>query len=208
MNANMHGATGRTTGDAGFALPLVVFALVLLGVMGIAGLQSSRDELLSAMAVSNSHRAFYAAEAGIHKAVSNWSQLDTLMDYPGDTLVESWTEVENGCSYQLAYRRIDDGDGLFQFFSIESTGRSPGLNGATRRVGTIMKSYVVVGAGVAYDGTLSISGNPEIRGPCSDVHSNFDINVEGDPKIGGSLSTSGIATGPGSPTDTLNNPIV
>ena len=56
------------TRDSGFALPIVVFALVLLGMIGGAALQASRDELLSAEAVSHSNQAFYAADAGIHSA--------------------------------------------------------------------------------------------------------------------------------------------
>ncbi len=97
------------TRDGGFALPIVVFALVVLGVIGVAALQSTRDELLSAQAVSNSSQAFYAAEAGLHTAVSNWDQdaMDTLVANPGDSLVGSWTTIENRCSYQLVYRRID-----------------------------------------------------------------------------------------------------
>ena len=113
--------------DAGFALPIVVFALVLLGMIGGAALQSSRDELFSAEAVSHSNQAFYAAEAGIHSAASNWDQvaMDTLMASPGDSLLGSWTSIENRCSYQLVYRRIDGGDRPDKLYSVESTGRKP-----------------------------------------------------------------------------------
>ena len=205
-----HGGTPliRTARDAGFAMPIVVFALVLLGIIGAAALQSSRDELLSAEAVSHSNQAFYAAEAGIHSAASSWDQvaMDTLMASPGDSLLGSWTTIENRCSYQLVYRRIDGGDTSAKLYSVESTGRSPGLNGGRRRIAIIMKGGVVgVSAAVAFDTDLVISGNPEITGLCGSVHTNGDLLLSGNPIIAGDLSATGTVVGGGVPTDTLGS---
>ncbi len=197
-----------TRRDAGFALPIVVFALVLLGMIGGAALQTSRDELLSAEAVSHSNQAFYAAEAGIHTAVSGWDQVawDTLMAGTGDSLVASWTTIENRCSYQLVYRRIDGGDGSDKLYSVESTGRSHGLNRGRRRIGIIMRGAVVgVSAAVAFDADLLISGNPEITGLCGSVHTNGDLILPGNPIIAGDLSAAGTVSGGGIPTDTLGS---
>ena len=195
------------TRDGGFALPIVVFALVLLGVIGVAALQTSRDELLSGVAVSSSNAAFYAAEAGIHSAVSNWDQdgMDTLMASPGDSLVGSWTTLENRCSYQLVIRRVDGGDLLTRLYSIESTGQARGLNRATRRISIIVKSPYVTG--LAFGGDVIISGNPIIKGACSELHSNGDLNVGGTATVGGNVSTSGSATVSGTLQDTLSNPV-
>ncbi len=161
--------------------------------------------------MSGSNQAFYAAEAGIHSAVSNWDQvaIDTLVASTGDSLVGSWTTIENRCSYQLVYRRIDGGDTSTKLYSVQSTGQSPGLNGGRRRVGLIMKGGVAVSldAGVTFGGDLEISGNPEITGDCGGLHSNGDIGLQGNPIIGGDLSVSGTASGGGSPVDTLGNPI-
>ncbi len=44
--------------DAGFTLPIVLTAMVMLGAMGVAALQASRDEFLSATAVNSSNLAF------------------------------------------------------------------------------------------------------------------------------------------------------
>lgn len=200
----------RTARDAGFALPIVIFALVLLGMIGGAALQTSRDELLSAEAVTSSNKAFYAAEAGIHSAVSSWNQtaMDTLMLIPGDSLVESWTTIENRCSYQLVYRRIDGGDASDKLYSVESTGRSPGLNGGRRRIGIIMRGAVVgVSAAVAFDADLLINGNPEITGLCGSVHTNGDLVLLGNPIIAGDLSATGTVSGGGIPTDTLGSTV-
>ena len=199
------------TRDSGFALPIVVFALVLLGMIGGAALQTSRDELLSAEAVSHSNRAFYAAEAGIHGAVSSWDQLamDTLMLIPGDSLVESWTTIENRCSYQLVYRRIDGGDTSDKLYSVESTGRSPGLNGGRRRIGIIVRSTVGVASALVFGGDVELSGNPTIKGACPDIHSNGDLDISGTSTVAvdGNVTSSGTASVGGTLQDLLGDPI-
>ena len=200
----------RTNRDGGFALPIVIFALVLLGVIGVAALQASRDELLSATAVSGSNQAFYAAEAGIHSAVSNsdMEAMDTLVAIPGDSLVGSWTTIENRCSYRLVYRRIDGGDANTKLYSIGSTGQSPGLNGGRRRVGIIVKSVKVPPTAIVFGPNLEISGSATIVGDCGGVHTNGDtLLISGNPTISDGLTTSGVAAGTGSPVDTLGNPV-
>ena len=42
IHTKTDGATGRPTRDAGYALPMSVFTLVLLGMMGVAGVVSLR----------------------------------------------------------------------------------------------------------------------------------------------------------------------
>ena len=199
----------RTARDAGFALPIVVFALVLLGMIGGAALQASRDEILSAEAVSHSNQAFYAAEAGIHSAASNWDQvaMDTLMASPGDSLLGSWTSIENRCSYQLVYRRIDGGDTSDKLYSVESTGRSPGLNGGRRRIGIIMKGGYGLGAALVFGGDVDLSGNPTIKGECPDIHSNGDLDVSGTSTVAGNVSSSGTAWVGGTLQDTLGSSV-
>ncbi len=198
------------TRDGGFVLPIMVFALLLLGVMGAASLQSSRDELLSATAVTSSNLAFYAAEAGIHDAVANWdaSAMDTLLANPGDSLVESWTTLANGCSYQVVYRRVDGGDAAAnRLFSVESTGQSPGLNGGTRRVGILMKSLKVVNNAMGFGGDATLAGNPTILGPCPDIHSNGDLLISGTATVDGNVTSSGTANVSGTLQDPLGDPV-
>ena len=198
----------RHSAEEGFALPATIFVLVLLGVMGVTALQSSTDELLSATAVHSSNEAFYAAEAGIHSAVSNWDQdaMDALVTNPGDSLVASWATIANRCSYQIVYRRIDGGDTSEKLYSVESTGQSPGLNGGRRRVGIIVKTGWV-DAALVFGGDAIISGNPTVKGACPDIHSNGDLDVPGNATIGGDLTASGSAFVGGSVQDTLGNGI-
>ncbi len=167
-------ATGRPTCDAGFTLPIVLSVLVMLGVMGVAALQASRDELLSAL---------------------------------GDSLVASWTTIENRCGFQVVYRRIDGGDGDQKLYSLESTGRTPGLQGATQRISVIFEGPIIVQAAMAVQGDFGINGDATVTGLCGSIHTNGDLQVGGNPVMSGDLSTSGIRTGGGVPTDTLGNPI-
>ena len=198
-------SAGRATREEGYALPIMVFALVLLGMMGAAGLQSSGDELLSAVAVSNSSQAFYAAEAGLHDAVSVWNRgaMDTLLANPGDSVVGSWTAIENRCSYQVVYRRVDAGDTDTWLYSLESTGQSPGINGGRRRVGIMMRKRIVIDAAVAFESDLLISGDPEITGLCGQVHTNGSLDISGSPVIAGTVTAVGSTNG--TAVDTLGN---
>ena len=198
------------THDGGFVLPVMVFALLMLGVMGAASLQTSRDELLSAAAVNSSNLAFYAAEAGIHDAVANWNAwaMDASLANPGDSLVTSWTTLENGCGYRVVYRRVDGGDlPADRLFSVESTGRSPGLNGATRRVGIMVKSFKWDLAAMALGGDVQLAGNPTIVGPCSDVHMNGDAVFSGNGTIDGEVSASGTVTVGGALVDAVGDTV-
>ena len=202
--------TTETRGDRrGHALPLVLFALVLLGVLGSASLQTTRDDLMSATAIRGSNAAFYAAEAGLSTAMANWDQdaIDTLLTTSGDSLVSSWSTLANSCEYQTVFRRVDQQDTVtYKLYSITSTGRSPGMSSGQRRVGMMWRVFVGL-PGIAFDNDLEISGNATITGACAGVHSNGALNLAGNPVIGGDVSTSDTVLVGGNPVDTLGNPI-
>ena len=211
IDAKTLGRVVRTR-DAGFTLPIVLSVLVMLGVMGVAALQASRDEMLSALAVSKSNQAFYAAEAGLHSALENWDQaaMNTLLADPGDSLVTSWTTIENRCGFRLVYRRIDGGDTILagaRLYSIESTGRTPGLDGAMQRIGGLVKEGVAIAHAIAFQGNLEFSSNVSITGECGDIHSNGDIALNGNATLGGTVESAGTVVINGNPVDTLGNPI-
>ena len=197
------------THQAGFALPIVLSVLVMLGIMGVAALQAARDELLSAQAVSKSSQAFYAAEAGLHFALENWDQraIDTLVADPGDSLATPWRKIPNRCGFRVVWRRIDGGDTGRKLYSLESTGRTPGLDGATQRIGIIVEGAPLVEDAVAFGGNLELSANPIILGDCGSIHSNGALDINANPTIAGTLSTSETANVGGTPVDEFGNPI-
>ncbi len=127
--------------QAGFALPTVLLAMILLTVLGTAALQSSRDELMAGEALEQSGLAFYAAESGIAQAVVDWNQVNVedSVALPGDSLVRAWQTLDNGCSYRVVVRRIDGGDAAAKLYSITSTGRGPGNAPGQRHISVLVK---------------------------------------------------------------------
>ena len=195
----------------GFVLPTVLMLMMVLSTISVFLLISSGDQQRAGRAMRESARSFYAADAGLQSAIANWDQgaFDTLLANAGDSLVMSPTTIENGCSYQLVYTRIDGGDSISdKLYSVASTGRTPGLDGATQRVGAI-----IVGEGggesmaMIFGGDLIISANPHVLGPCGHVHVNGALDITASPTLAGRVSASDTVLVTGAPLDTLGNPI-
>ena len=131
-----------------------------------------------------------------------------MLANPGDSLVESWTTLENGCGYQVVYRRVDGGDlPTVKLFSVESTGQSPGLNGGRRRVSIMLKSLKTINNAIAFGGDAIFGGNPTILGPCSDIHTNGDALFSGTATVDGNVSASGTANVAGVLLDALGDTV-
>ena len=107
----------------GFVLPTVLMLMMVLSTIGVFLLRSSSDQQRAGRAMRESARAFYAGDAGIQSAIANWDQaaMDTVLATPGDSLVAALTTIENGCSYQVVYTRIDGGGTNEWLYSVEST---------------------------------------------------------------------------------------
>ena len=71
----------------GFVLPIVIFALAIMGVLVAAGATMTQDDRQGSLSVQEGTRSFYAAEAGLNGVVANWSaqQYDTLVVAGGST---------------------------------------------------------------------------------------------------------------------------
>ena len=89
----------------GFAMPVVLFALVILSTMAIVLLDVSEDEGRASKAVRLSAEAFYAAETGLSAVQSKWydstSSFDSLVGAlsTGGTLDLGWDTLPSGSSY-------------------------------------------------------------------------------------------------------------
>src|SRR5262245_34377803 len=57
----------------GFALPVAVFALVIVGVLVTGGFYIARQETRTGVASQNASEAFYLAETGIYNTLANWN---------------------------------------------------------------------------------------------------------------------------------------
>ena len=75
-------------GQRGFALPVAVFALVVIGVLVTSGFYTVRQESRIGVADENAGMAFYLTEQGLVDLISSWNAglFGALPDW-GDTVV-------------------------------------------------------------------------------------------------------------------------
>ncbi len=119
-------------------MPMIIFALVVMGTVAVAAMLTAGDEQRSARAVRESGAAFYAAEAGLNQVWATWD--DTLVANlaPGDSLDLGWQTLDNGASYRAVITRYDNGSGITVtdpvLLGMMVEGRGPGPLGGQRVV--------------------------------------------------------------------------
>src|SRR5687767_8612679 len=62
----------RRGSRAGFALPVAVFAMVVIGVLVTGGFYMARQETRIGVASQSAQSAFYLAERGVYNTLANW----------------------------------------------------------------------------------------------------------------------------------------
>ncbi len=112
------------TGESGFVLISVIFAIVIISVVSIGALVSSNDEQAAGRAIRESTDAFYAANAGLSAELAGWDQAarDADLIILGDSVDLGWTSLENGSSYRAVVRLT--GLGGQRHYSLNVTGRN------------------------------------------------------------------------------------
>src|ERR1043166_7320376 len=58
--------------NGGFILPLVIFALAVMGILLLVLLRTSDDDRMGSRYVLEGTRSFYAAESGLNKIIAAW----------------------------------------------------------------------------------------------------------------------------------------
>ena len=66
-------STDNRRSRAGFALPVAVLALVVVGVLVTGGFYMAQQETRVGVASQNTTMAFYIAEQGMNEVLANWS---------------------------------------------------------------------------------------------------------------------------------------
>ena len=85
----------------GFAMPLVLLALVVMSTIAVAALTTASDEQKSARAVREAGLAFYDAEAGLWESWANWPEESVVTAIAqGDSLDLGWQTLDNGADYR------------------------------------------------------------------------------------------------------------
>ncbi len=149
----------------GFALPVTVFALVVVGVITTGGFFMAHQEGRIGVASEHAGLAFYLTERGLADATGKWnSSLFGALPLWGDTMV---TRDYSGLG-KVTTRVTRLTDFLF-FLDVEATVTRGGavLSGASRRVGVTLRlvtADMTPRAALTTRGVTQLSGTAEVHG--------------------------------------------
>lgn len=183
----------RHRDDGGFALPVAIFALVVVGVLVTGGFYIARQEARIGTASENSALAFYLAEKGINEALADWqASYFSLPLWTTDTVTGSDGQGEWEVEITHTGNRL---------FFLDGTGTVTGqgiLSGATRRVGLIARLF---------SPQLNPPAALTTRGPTAVKGSALINGVDGDPPewTSGQCTPFGNEDKPGVLTDDASN---
>ena len=143
--------------ERGFALPMVLLALVVLSVIVVTSIQTAGHQRQAGTGALESTKAFYAAEAGAHAIIAEWdsARYDTLTPSPGDSADLGWRILPaNGAAYRPVFHRV--GDGGDKLFSLSVEG-SDGPQEGQRKVGVLLRpAFLLPKAALTTRGTISL----------------------------------------------------
>lgn len=149
-----------TLGHRGVALPMAVFALLVIGVLVGAAFVFGWQEELVGRSTIRSRQAFDAAEAGVHVQLEAWDAARANQLPAGDSIVFDGSVAGAGW-YRGSLRRLND-----LLFLVRAEGFSAD-SGARRQLGMVVRLQPVEFTPVAALRTLSvvdISGSSFIDG--------------------------------------------
>ena len=202
----------------GFALPAVIGALVIIGILAAAGFFTARQELRIGVASAHTNLAVNIAQAGVNEVMANWTgyQLGNILQWGDTTLTDTiadgiWTvTIANANDYVYfltATGQVTRGGAMWA--------------GATRTLGLSAKilfadinppAALTTRGGVKVGGTSDINGvnvTPPTWGPyCTGLSVTDTTGVLVDDSTGGNPSTTGAGQINGSPPATEDSTIV
>ena len=174
----------------GFALPVAVFALVIVGVITTGGFFMARQEGRIGVASEHAGMAFYLTEQGLVDVLGGWDRelFEALPSWGDTTMTEDYPGVG---SVTTRVTRMTD---YLYYVDAEGTVTRGGamLSGASRRVGMTIRLTTAV---IAPPAALTTRGTTELRGT-AEVHG----EDQAPPEWGG-LCTGSLENKPGILTD-------
>ena len=191
----------------GFALPLVLFALIILALVAATAFRTAADGRLSARSTREYTLALYAAESGIRQTIGAWPKASVVALNPGDSLDLGWQSLPNRGAYRAVIHRVDRG--FLQMYAVIVRGRGKGALSGQQMLTTVVGGVplfrwgIFSESGIALGGafTLSDSYNSE-EGPynaaaadsAGSLATNANVTLNGDPVIKGDVSAVGSVT--------------
>jgi len=147
----------------GFALPVAVLALVVVGVLVTAGFYMAQQETRIGVASQNSSMAFYIAEQGMNEVLANWSAAEYSQIPLWDTATVTGTITQGG--YTVNVYHLTD-----RLYWVESEGQvtqGGRLAGATRKMGLLAKirtAWIDPPAALTTRGETDVGGTAMVNG--------------------------------------------
>ena len=155
--------------QCGFALPVTVFALVVVGVITTGGFFMAYQEGRIGVASEHAGLAFYLSERGLVDVMSEWNPtLFGALPLWGETSV---TRDYSGLGQATA--RVTRMTDLLYFLDVDATVTRGGavLSGASRRVGVTVRLMM---AEMAPEAALTTRGQTNLRGT-AEVHGEDEV---------------------------------
>jgi hypothetical protein len=148
----------------GFALPVAVFALVVVGLLVTGGFYVARQESRIGVATEKGTTAFYIAERGGNEVLEAWNA-STVGQLDGQDSTMRTAATEEG-RYRVTVTKLSD---WLYFLNSQGTVTRGGqmLNGATRTVGTLAKIRTIdmrPPAALTTVGGLAVGGSSQVVG--------------------------------------------
>ncbi len=149
----------------GFALPMALLAMMVIGAIVTGGFYASSQENRISTSTDLGSQAFYVAEFGLNEALGTWRN-DMLAEVATTRSLDSDSVLEAGRvlgRYSLTIRRLG-----VSMFLVTSEGRvRAGQQEAVRRVGAIVRTSqprMPAPTALAIYGGLTVGGNSLIHG--------------------------------------------
>ena len=155
--------------QCGFALPVTVFALVVVGVITTGGFFMAHQEGRIGVASEHAGLAFYLTERGLVDVMSEWNAtLFGALPLWGETAV---TRDYSGLGQVTA--RVTKMTDLLYFLDVDATVTRGGavLSGASRHVGVTVR---LVTADMAPEAALTTRGTTQLKGT-AEVHGEDEV---------------------------------
>ncbi|HSM04422.1 MAG TPA: hypothetical protein VK858_07360 [Longimicrobiales bacterium] len=157
--------TEPTPDRRGFALPVAVFALVVVGVLVTGGFYMARQETRIGIASEKGTAAFYLAERGVSDVMENWNapRFGALLPQETDVVVDT---VDGQGFYRVEVTKVSDWIYMLDSRGVITDG-GPMMNGATRRVATLAKIRTIdmrPPAALTTVGGLTVGGSSQVFG--------------------------------------------
>ncbi|CAI2718828.1 pilus assembly PilX family protein [Nitrospina watsonii] len=194
--------------ESGLTMVMVLLFLVMLAALAPIAVQKTVLDTKMTANFKTDKQLFFIADAGVQDAMNaifttNSNDLD-------DELTTNSGVIRNniafgGGNYTVTVTDNNDGDGNLNddtdnVVYLTSVGTR---NGETKTVRMLLRAtldtWLSPGA-VISDGTLMISGNPDLVGTEGSVHANINLEISGSPTISKDATASGSLSISGSPS--------